>query len=54
MGFSIGYDIGPLGGLFLIVLIGAGLIALAFLLAAARRARIDVIEEDADHHDVIR
>jgi hypothetical protein len=48
MGFSIGYDIGAIGGLLIVLLISAGLIALVFLLVAARRARSDVLHDQDD------
>lgn len=48
MGFTIGYDIGALGGFVLVLLISAGLIALAFLLVAARQARSDVLKDQDD------
>lgn len=53
MGFSIGYDIGPLGGLLIVVLISVGLIVLTFLLTAAKRAKDEVVKEEGDHPDII-
>lgn len=53
MGFSIGYDVGVLGALFIGALGIVGVMVLVFLLTAAKRARDDVVEAEGDDKDLI-
>jgi hypothetical protein len=53
MSFSIDYGFGPIGGLLIVFIISAALIALTFLVAAARRARRQALEDEGDEPDLI-
>ena len=49
MGFSIGEDVGPLGGLLIgFLLVAAGIVAIWFV-SLIKQARDEVVEDDADH-----
>jgi hypothetical protein len=50
MGFTIDYNYGPFGILLILLAIGAGVIVVTWLLAAARQDRRDILDEDADKH----
>ena len=48
MGFSIGEDIGPLGGLLIgFLLVAAGIVAIWFF-SLVKRAHDDVVDDDGD------
>ena len=48
MGFSITGDLGPFSILALVLLVGAGVIMVTWLLAAARQDRRDLKEQEGD------
>ena len=48
MGFTIGYDVGPLGYILVALGVGAAAIVLIWLVQASREARRDVKERERD------